>query len=50
MKRNDVAATYALAITTMDEVDWPAVNQAILERWSMNALVYIKEKAWRLRA
>lgn len=27
---------------------WKAVNEAILRRWSPNALRYIKEKAWKV--
>ena len=49
MKRNDIVATYALALTTMEEVDWPVVNRAIIDRWSLSALTYIKDRAWRLR-
>lgn len=47
MKRNDVAATYALALLSSEResVDWPKVNGAIIERWSCNALKYIKDKA-----
>lgn len=48
MKRNDVAATYAFAIRQRDEVDFAVVNRAIVDRWSLSALTYIKERAWRL--
>ena len=47
MTRDDVAATYAFAIRQASQVDFPTVNQAIIDRWSMSALRYIKEKAWR---
>jgi hypothetical protein len=55
MTRDDVALTYAFAIRQQgqwsgDEVDYAKVNRAIMERWSMAALKYIKEKAWRLVA
>jgi hypothetical protein len=52
MTRDDVAMTYAFAIRQhdggRDQVDFAKVNHAILDRWSMAALKYIKEKAWRL--
>lgn len=47
-KRDDVAVTYALAITSGETVDWEAVNLAIIGRWSKSALTYIKERAHRL--
>ncbi len=46
MKRNDVAKTYALALRSSEQVDWRAVNQAILDRWSPHALKWIKDRAW----
>jgi hypothetical protein len=49
MTRNDVAATYVLAMRSTKEVDWPKINQQIIDRWSMSALHYIKERAWRIR-
>lgn len=49
MKRNDVAVTYALAMRSDEETDWKAVNEAIVKRWSMSALTYIKERAWAIR-
>lgn len=45
MKRRDVAMTYRLALRS-DGVDWPAVNAAIIERWSLRALDRIKRFAW----
>lgn len=47
MKRADVAASYALALKTPDEVDWKKVNAAIIERWSLSALKWIKTRAWK---
>jgi hypothetical protein len=52
MKRDDVALTYAFALRQSfdprcaDEIDFALVNHRIIERWSMNALKYIKERAW----
>jgi hypothetical protein len=48
MKRDDVALTYAFAIRQRAEMDWSKVNHAIIDRWSLSALKYIKERAWRL--
>lgn len=53
MTRDDIALTYAFAIrqhgrTSTNEFDYARVNQAIIDRWSLAALKYIKEKAWRL--
>lgn len=50
MTRDDVAASYALALSSSEEIDWATINRAILSRWSMSALKYIKERAWRLRS
>jgi hypothetical protein len=47
MKREDVALTYALAIASGEEIDWPKVNRAIMDRWSASAMRWIKEFAWR---
>lgn len=48
MTRDDVKVTYAFAIRQADEVDFAKVNRAIIDRWSMAALRYIKEGAWRM--
>jgi hypothetical protein len=45
MKRRDVAKTYALAMRSSDPTDWGAVNRAIIARWSVSALNWIKEQA-----
>jgi hypothetical protein len=47
MTRDDVALTYAFALRQQDEVDFPTVNRAIMDRWSLSALKYIKTAAWR---
>lgn len=49
MKRDDIAETYALALNTPERVDWTAVNSAIIRRWSVSGLNYIKERAWKMR-
>jgi hypothetical protein len=52
MKRRDVAQTYALALKSSerDSIDWGKVNRAIIARWSMHALTWIKERAWSGKA
>ena len=51
MTRDDVALTYAFGIRQdpkgLTVMDWKKVNEAILARWSMSALRYIKEQAWK---
>lgn len=53
MKRDDVALTYAFCIRQgghwgNEKIDYAAINKAIMDRWSLAALKYIKEKAWRI--
>lgn len=48
MKRADVALTYAMAMVSSDPVEWPTVNRAIMDRWSMAGLKWIKTRAWKL--
>lgn len=48
LTRDDVALTYAMAMRGGEEVDWSKVNHAILDRWSMAALRYVKTEAWKL--
>lgn len=45
IKRKSVAMTYALAMRSSEAVDWARVNKAIIKRWSISALTYIKELA-----
>jgi hypothetical protein len=52
-KRLDVALTYAFAIRQGgpwggETVDFAVVNRAIVERWSLSGLKWIKTKAWAL--
>jgi hypothetical protein len=51
LKRDDVALTYAFCLRQglgpgAEEIDFAAINRAIMERWSLAALKYIKERAW----
>ena len=49
-KRKDIAQTYALALRSSEArdklIDWRKVNDAIVARWSLSALNWIKEQAW----
>ena len=50
--RDDAAEAYAELLRTRD-VDWgvwPILNVALMDRWSVSALTYIKEKAWKIAA
>lgn len=44
--RRAVAQTYRLAMQSSQPTDWPRVNAAILERWSVSGLTWIKQQAW----
>jgi hypothetical protein len=46
--RDEVAHEYADLLVSYRETDWPALNAAILRRWSPAGLAYIKQRAWRL--
>jgi len=50
LKRRDIAKSYRLALESQfdcDEVvDWDAVNTAIITRWSISGLEWIKKQAW----
>lgn len=54
LTRDDVAMTYAFCLRQSGpgwgdgSIDYATINKAIMERWSIAALRYIKEKAWRL--
>lgn len=46
--RKAMAGVYARYLDAND-VDWGVVNAAILTRWSMSGLQYIKTLAWKIR-
>lgn len=54
LKQNDIAVTYAMALTSssrgVDNPDWGKINGAILARWSMSGLERIKKRAWDICA
>jgi hypothetical protein len=43
--RRDVAKTYALALRSSEKTDWKVVNTAIIDRWSVSGLNWIKQQA-----
>jgi hypothetical protein len=45
--RDDVVVLYAAAIADADGVDWERVNLAIMHRWSLSGLQYVKAEAWK---
>lgn len=47
-KRNDIALSYAACMRVRDSIDWPKINAAIVARWSLSGLSYIKGLAWRV--
>jgi hypothetical protein len=48
LKQSDIAKTYALAIKSDEKIDWSAINQAIVARWSRGGLNRVKQMAWRI--
>jgi hypothetical protein len=48
--RKNIAVTYAMAIKSAaekaDDPDWKAINGAILARWKMSGLEWIKKRAF----
>ncbi len=49
LHQKDVAKTCAIAIRDcMKEVDWKAVNAAIVKRWSRSARERILTMAWKI--
>lgn len=49
-KRDDIVPYYAslLILPSNIEVDWLFIHNAIMMRWSLSAISYIKSKAWKL--
>ena len=45
-RRADVADVLQTVLLFSMDIDWPAVNAAIIERWSMSGLKHIKRLAW----
>ena len=47
MRRYDVAVAYTECMHPSADVDFRVVNAAIMERWSLSGLRWIKAAAWR---
>lgn len=47
LTRDDVAITYAYCLRQGEVDRIGEINKAIIERWSLSALKYIKTKAWK---
>jgi hypothetical protein len=46
-RRKHIAQLYRLALMQDDEkINWKVVNNAIIKRWSIAGLEYIKQLAW----
>jgi len=48
-KQADVARAYAKGLRNIDNTNWQAVNQMIVERWSETGLKKVKEQAWKIK-
>lgn len=48
LNRRQIAQTYRLALQSSESetMDWGKVNRAIIERWSVAGLAWIKKQAW----
>ena len=46
--RDEIAVEYARLLANGPAWPWATLNLAIVDRWSMSGLRYIKEKAWKL--
>lgn len=54
--RKEIAGIYAHLIqldlsskpVSRHHFDWGKINHAIIDRWSHAALIYIKERAWKI--
>lgn len=51
-KRLEIAEAYAELLMSnwsqLGELDVAALNEAIVNRWSLSGLVWIKERAWKI--
>ena len=46
LKQRHIAQSYRLGLQSEPQPDWPRINKAIKERWSMSGLLRIKRLAW----
>jgi hypothetical protein len=48
--RDELAIEYAKLLSNCpDWPSWPTLNLAIVDRWSVAGLRYVKKEAWKLR-
>jgi hypothetical protein len=48
VRQIDVIKPYRICIFAVgNEIDWSAINQAIISKWSDSGLLRIKEAAWK---
>lgn len=48
VKRKSIAQTYAFGIGSSEDINWKRINEAIVKRWSISGLNYIKRIAWKM--
>lgn len=46
-KRKDIAITYSFCLDNPN-LNWERINKAIVDRWSLSGLKYIKKEAFEL--
>lgn len=46
-RRKDLVDYYVLALYTTEQMDWSKINRAIMARWSLSGLEWIKTRAWK---
>lgn len=46
-RRNDIAITYCYCLNNLN-LNWSKINKAIIDRWSLSGLKYIKKEAYKL--
>jgi len=46
VRRKDIAQTYRLCLESREAVEWGPINAAIIKRWGVPALNYVKRLAW----
>lgn len=47
--RDDAAQLYAACLSNYGpDADWRSINEAVIDRWSLSGLRYVKDRAWKL--
>lgn len=48
--REDGAKLYAVLLSNYGtNADWRYINQAVIDRWSVSGLEWVKNRAWQIR-